>query len=72
MISMKIDPNARLLRATDGDLGSYPFLLAAAPGAMGLTDAEVVALRAYLQNGGFLLMTDFWGASELAYVARMF
>ena len=72
MTSMKVDPNARLLRATDGDLGSYPFLFASAPGAMGLTEAEVVALRAYLQNGGFLLMTDFWGESEWAQVERMF
>ena len=72
MTSMKVDPNARLLRATDRDLGSYPFLFASAPGAMGLTDAEVVALRAYLQNGGFLLMTDFWGESEWAQVERLF
>jgi hypothetical protein len=72
MTSMKVDPNARLVRATDADLGHYPFLFASAPGAMGLTDEEVVALRAYLQNGGFLLMTDFWGESEWAHVERMF
>ena len=72
MTSMKVDPNARIVRATDSDLGNYPFIFASAPGAMGLTDDEVVALRAYLQNGGFLLMTDFWGEAEWAHVDRMF
>lgn len=72
MTSMKVDPNARLVRATDPDLANYPFLFAAAPGAMGLTEAEIVALRAYLQNGGFLLMTDFWGEEAWAHVERMF
>ena len=72
MTSMKVDPNARLVRATDPDLGLYPFLFASAPGAMGLTDAEIVALRGYLQNGGFMLMTDFWGDLEWTHVDRLF
>jgi hypothetical protein len=72
MTSMKVDPDARLVRATDPDLSSYPFLFAAAPGAMGLTEDEVLALRRYLQNGGFLLMTDFWGEAEWAYVESLF
>jgi hypothetical protein len=72
MTSIKVDPNARLVRATDPDLGHYPFLFAAAPGAMALTDQEVVGLRRYLQNGGFLLMTDFWGDAEWEYVVDLF
>jgi hypothetical protein len=72
MTAMKVDPNARLIRATDPDLGSYPFLFASAPGAMGLTEAEIAALRGYLQNGGFMLMTDFWGDAEWAHVERLF
>jgi hypothetical protein len=72
MTSMKVDPNCRLLRATDADLGSFPLLLAVAPGSLALTAEETVALRNYLQNGGFLLMTDFWGEPEWEHVARLF
>lgn len=72
MTAIKVDPNARLIRATDPDLGSHPFLFASAPGAMGLTEAEVIALRSYLLNGGFMLMTDFWGEAEWTHVERLF
>jgi hypothetical protein len=72
MTAMRVDPNARLVRATDPDLSHYPLLLATAPGSMALTDEEVVGLRRYLQNGGFLLMTDFWGDAEWDYVAELF
>lgn len=72
MTAMKVDPDARLVRATDPDLGDYPFLFASAPGSMTLTEVEIVSLRRYLQNGGFLLMTDFWGDAEWDYVAELF
>jgi hypothetical protein len=72
MTSMKVDPNTRLLRPTDPELLDYPFVFAAAPGAMGLTDEEKIALRNYLNNGGFMLMTDFWGEPEWDYVDRLF
>ena len=72
MTSLRVDPDGRLVRATDPDFTAYPFLFAAAPGAMGLTEAEIVALRRYLLNGGFMLMTDFWGDEDLAHVERLF
>jgi hypothetical protein len=72
LTSLRVDPNARLVRATDPDLPQYPFLFVAAPGAMGLTEDEIVGLRKYLLNGGFMLLTDFWGDPDLAYVERMF
>ena len=72
MTSLRVDPNGRFVRPTDPDIGHFPFLLATAPGAMGLLPEEVVALRAYLQNGGFLLMTDFWGEAEWGRVERLF
>ena len=34
------------------------------PGDMYLDEAEVVALRQYLLNGGFLMVDDFWGEDE--------
>lgn len=72
MTSLRVDPNCRLVRATDPDLADYPFLFASAPGAMGLTELEIVALRNHLLNGGFLLMTDFWGDEAWAHVERTF
>lgn len=72
LTSLRVDPNARLVRATDPDLAQYPFLFAAAPGAMGLTAEEIVGLRNYLRNGGFLLLTDYWGEPDLAHVERLF
>lgn len=72
LTSLRVDPDARLVRATDPDLAQYPFLFASAPGAMGLTEVEIVGLRNYLLNGGFMLLTDFWGDPDLAYVERLF
>jgi len=72
LTSLRVDPDCRLVRATDPDLFHYPFLFASAPGAMGLTAAEIVALRGYLLNGGFMLMTDYWGDEDLAHVERLF
>ncbi|MEY2879549.1 MAG: hypothetical protein RLZZ15_1929 [Verrucomicrobiota bacterium] len=72
MTSLKVDPNARIVRATDPELADFPFLFAVSPGAMALTEEETVALRAYLRNGGFLLMTDFWGDDAWDHVERLF
>ena len=72
MTSMKVDPNARIILATDPELPNYPFLFAVAPGALALTEEEIVALRNYLHNGGFLLMTDYWGEETEDHVNRMF
>jgi hypothetical protein len=72
LTSLRVDPNARLVRATDPDLADYPFLFASAPGAMGLTEEEIVGLRHYLLNGGFMLMTDYWGDADGAQVERLF
>lgn len=69
MTSLKVDPHARILRAGDPALTNYPFLMAAAPGAMDLAEDEIVALRRYLLNGGFLLLTDFWGDREWDHFA---
>ena len=66
MTSMKVDPDARIIRPTDPELADYPFVYIAEPGALSFTDEEVVAMRKYLENGGFLLLDDFWGEEEWA------
>ncbi len=66
MTSMKVDPEARIIRPTDPELADYPFVYIAEPGALSFTDEEVIAMRQYLENGGFLLLDDFWGEDEWA------
>ena len=64
MTSIKVDPDGRFLRLTDPDLNNYPFIYMVEPGTLSLGDDEVLALRKYLLNGGFLMLDDFWGERE--------
>ena len=61
MTAMKVDPNGRFVDLTDPELSNFPWLYIAEPGSLYFTPDEVVALRKYLQNGGFLMFDDFWG-----------
>lgn len=64
MTSLRVNPDGRLLHATDPDLARYPFLYIVEPGALIITTDEAVALRKYLDNGGFILLDDFWGEDQ--------
>src|SRR5471032_285069 len=64
MTSIKVDPNGRYIHLTDPDLSNYPFIYMVEPGTLSLDDDEVLALRKYLLNGGFLMLDDFWGEYE--------
>jgi hypothetical protein len=64
--SMKVDPDGLFLSLTDKELARYPFIYMVEPGSLYLDDQEVVALRKYLLNGGFLFLDDFWGEYEWA------
>jgi len=64
LTSLKVDPNGRFLRLTDKELKDYPFIYMVEPGSLYLDDDEVLALRKYLLNGGFLWLDDFWGEGE--------
>jgi hypothetical protein len=64
MTALKVDPDGRFLRLTEKELARYPFIYMVEPGSLYLTDEEIVALRTYLLNGGFLWLDDFWGDSE--------
>lgn len=61
LTSMRVDPQPISLRLTDPRLFDYPFLYMIEPGALYFSDEEVVALRRYLLNGGFMMVDDFWG-----------
>ena len=64
LTSMKTDPNGRVLELTDPELFDFPFIYIIEPGDLVFTEEEVVALRKYLLNGGFLMVDDFWGEAE--------
>jgi hypothetical protein len=49
----------------DGDDAfNYPWMNAGEMGDWKLTEAQSAALREYLLRGGFIMLDDFWGASE--------
>jgi hypothetical protein len=62
LTSMKVDPDARVLKLTSQDLTEYPFIYMEHIERLTLRPAEMIALRNFLQNGGVLLVNDFWGA----------
>ena len=64
MTSMKVHPDGKIMELTDEKLTDYPFIYIIEPGDLQFTEAEVIALRKYLLNGGFLMVDDFWGGWE--------
>jgi hypothetical protein len=58
------DPDGRVIELTDDTLFDYPLIYMIEPGDMYLDDEEVIALRKYCLNGGFLWVDDFWGEAE--------
>jgi Domain of unknown function (DUF4159) len=64
LTSLKVNPDPIYLELTDPQLFDYPFLYMIEPGDLEFTDAEVKALRAYLDQGGFMMVDDFWGEDE--------
>jgi hypothetical protein len=57
-------PNHYLVRLTDDQLFSCPFLMAGDVGSMGLSPTDAARLRTYLLKGGFMWTDDHWGSEE--------
>jgi hypothetical protein len=49
----------KVVDVSDPELFEYPVVYATEPGFMELSDKDVVALREYLQKGGFIIFDDF-------------
>lgn len=64
LTSLKVNPEPIVLELSDPKLFDYPFIYIIEPGALTFHPEEVVALRRYLLNGGFLMVDDFWGDEE--------
>jgi hypothetical protein len=70
LTSLKVEPNPIVLDLTDPRLPNYPFIYIVEPGLLRFSEPEVLALRNYLFNGGFLMVDDFWGEAEYANFYR--
>ncbi len=69
LTTMKVNPDPIVLELTDDKLLDYPFLYMIEPGALVFSDAEVAALRRYCDNGGFMMVDDFWGDAQYENLA---
>lgn len=69
LTSLRVDPDGRVLNLTDPELFDFPWTYMVEPGALRFDEDEVVALRKYLLNGGFLMADDFWGERQWANFA---
>lgn len=65
-------PHHYLVRLSDDQLFSCPFLMAGDVASMGLTTADAARLRTYLLKGGFLWTDDHWGSEEWEVWTREF
>lgn len=57
------DPNPVIVRPTDETLFQCPFTMLWQADSLWVSDADAVALRAYLLKGGFLWADDSWGTA---------
>jgi len=64
MTSMLVNPVPIQLDITDPALFTYPFAFIEQVGRLQFTDEEVLILRRWLLNGGFLEVGDHWGPYE--------
>jgi hypothetical protein len=55
-------PNHLIVRLTGEELFRCPMILMQEVGRLYITDEDAVALRSYLEKGGFLWVDDFWGS----------
>jgi hypothetical protein len=56
------EPNHLLVRLTDPEMFSCPFIMMTEVGSASFNDEEAAQLRLYLEKGGFLWADDFWGS----------
>ncbi len=70
LTTLKVNPEPKVLELTDEELFDYPFIYIIEPGSLVFNEAEVVALRRYCLNGGFLMVDDFWGDAQYENLRR--
>ena len=60
LTSLNVTRIPKYCRLTDPELVDYPFIYFSGVQRMVLSSREQAALRRYLLNGGFAMMSDFW------------
>ena len=70
LTSLKVNPNPVVLELTDDRLFEYPFVYIIEPGALIFSEEEVITLRRYCLNGGFVMVDDFWGETQYENLRR--
>ena len=68
LTSMEVDPNGVVVRLDDPKLFDYPFAFMIGVTGIDFSEGESAALRAYLLNGGFLMVDDFWTPAEWRHI----
>jgi hypothetical protein len=58
------DPHYRFVDITGDEIFAAPFLFLTGHGNIAFSDADVLRLRAYLENGGFLYADDDYGMDK--------
>jgi hypothetical protein len=64
LTNIRVALEEKTVELTDPEIFKYPFIYSVECGHWNLTEAEVIALREYLERGGFLFCDDFWGSWE--------
>jgi hypothetical protein len=64
------DPNHLLIRLTDPEMFSCPFIMMTEVGGADFSPQESERLRDYLLKGGFLWADDFWGSAAWEWWAQ--
>lgn len=64
MTNIPVSPIYEYVDLATDNLFLYPIIFLTGHGNINFTDAEVIRLRAYLQNGGFLYIDDDYGLDE--------
>lgn len=72
LTALQVDPNGVVVRLTDKSLADYPFLFMSNANRIAMSEEEVVALREYLLNGGFLMLDDVWAPAAWQHISTEF
>jgi hypothetical protein len=72
LTALDVDPKGLILDIDDPALMDHAFACMISPGAVRLSQLEILALRQYLLNGGFMMVDDFFGGQQWAHLRQEF
>lgn len=63
LTALQVNPQGVIVDINAEQMRHYPFIYMIEVGRIIITDEEARILRAYMLNGGFIMVDDFWGTS---------